>query len=149
MPFAVFSIAGLLVTVGLAGVAYNEFRGRRRLLEFDPSAAALLGWNQLGFLALIVAYCAWMLYSGLTGENPFSAALAAHPELLDAGELPEWTHDLYHICLIGVYGSVIVLSVIFQGLNAFYYFTRRKHLDKYAAETPAWVRDLHRATPPA
>src|SRR5687767_9000443 len=34
-PFAPFSFAGFLVTVGLFVVTYNEFRGKRMLLAFD------------------------------------------------------------------------------------------------------------------
>ena len=51
----------IAITLGLSIVAYNEFRGRKRLLNFDPSAATMLGWNQLGLLAMIVVYCLWML----------------------------------------------------------------------------------------
>jgi hypothetical protein len=151
LPFALFSVEGFLVAVGLAIVAYNEFRGRRRLLEFDPSAATLLAWNQLGFLTLIVVYCLWAIYAGLTGDSPFAAALAANPELFggDNGDLTVWGDNLYRLCLVGFYGTVIVLSVIFQGLNAVYYITRRKYVQKYVAETPEWIRNLHRATVPA
>ena len=60
-PFSLFSPVGLALTVGIALVAFNEFRGRKRLLNFDPSGATLLGWNQLGLLAMIVAYCLWMM----------------------------------------------------------------------------------------
>ena len=35
--FALSSIAGFLTTLGLSVIAYNEFRGRKRLLRFDPS----------------------------------------------------------------------------------------------------------------
>jgi len=54
VPFALFSISGFLVTLGLAIIAANEFRGRRGLLRFDPAATALLGWNQIGLISLIV-----------------------------------------------------------------------------------------------
>src|SRR5215213_3722002 len=63
-PFSLFSPVGLALTVGLAVVAFNEFRGRKRLLNFDPSGATLLGWNQAGFLAMIVAYCLWSMFTG-------------------------------------------------------------------------------------
>ena len=48
--------------------------------------------------------------------------------------------------MLALYGSVIALSVIFQGGNALYYFTRRKHVEAYVAETPAWIRDLQSGT---
>jgi hypothetical protein len=42
VPFAPFSVAGFLVTVGLGIVTYNEFRGRKMFQAFEPNAAALL-----------------------------------------------------------------------------------------------------------
>jgi hypothetical protein len=43
-----------------------------------------------------------------------------------------------------IYGSLIAGTLIFQGLNALYYFTRAKLLRAYLAETPAWVVELQR-----
>ena len=147
-PFALFSIAGFLVTVGLSVIAYNEFQGRKRLLRFDPLSPALLGWNQVGLLTLIIVYCLWMLFVGLTSAGPFAAEMETNPELADAlGSFNQFDH-LYKDLVVTVYGTVIVLSVIFQGLNAFYYFTRRKHVTAYVQETPEWVLDLqHMMTP--
>ena len=54
--------------------------------------------------------------------------------------------DLYRQIVLALYGSVIVLSVIFQGGNAIYYFTRRSTIEAYVSETPAWIRDLQSAT---
>src|SRR3954469_21412949 len=45
-PFAQFSGLGAIMTIGLAFFAYNEFRGRRRLLRLDATGASVLGWNQ-------------------------------------------------------------------------------------------------------
>jgi hypothetical protein len=145
-PFAIFSVVGFLATVILAVVAWNEFRGRKRLLAFDPSAAALLGWNQVGLLAAIVAYCLWMLYTSLTGGNPL-AELKASPEMGEVLGIDGGGFDvLYRQIVVGFYGVVILLSVIFQGWNAYYYFTRRRHVEDYLVQTPAWVRELQRAT---
>lgn len=144
-PFALFSIAGFLVTAGLAIIAANEFRGRRGLLRFDPSASALLGWNQIGLVTLIVLYCAWMLYSGLTGGGPFSGDLQAHPELATALDSMQ-VDGLYKMIVVAVYGSVIVFSSMAQGFNAFYYFTRRELIEAYLRATPDWVLELLRST---
>jgi hypothetical protein len=145
-PFAPFSFAGALVTLGLGVVAYNEFQGRRKLLQFDARGADLLGWNQLGFLGLIVVYSAWMLFTGLTGEGPFAGELQRNPELAGVlGSLQQYD-DLYRLIVVAVYGSVIVLSSIFQGGNAWYYFSRRKLLAGYLRDTPVWICDLQRAT---
>jgi hypothetical protein len=37
--------------------------------------------------------------------------------------------------------------VVFQGVNAIYYFTRRRHVEAYIAQTPEWIRDLQRTMP--
>lgn len=145
-PFAPFSISGFLVTVGLVVVAYNEFQGKSRLLRFDPDAAKLLGWNQLVFLAIIVAYCCWMLFTGLTSESPIAAEMASNPDLARVLGSSEQFDFFYKAIVVAVYGTVILLSGIFQGLNALYYFTRRKHVESYLAETPDWVVDIQRTT---
>lgn len=145
-PFAPFSLASFLVTIGLGVIAYNEFRGRRRLLQFDPESAALLGWNQVAFLGLIATYCLWMLYTGLTGEGVFAAELKKNPELTGALGSVEQYDDLYRGIVLAVYGTIIMLSGIFQGGNAWYYFSRRKFLAGYVRETPAWICDVQRAT---
>jgi hypothetical protein len=41
---------------------------------------------------------------------------------------------------------VIALSALFQGGTAFYYFGRRRLIEEYVAETPAWARDIERET---
>jgi hypothetical protein len=145
-PFAPFSMIGFLVTIGLAVVAYNEFQGRKRLLQLDQKAADMLGWNQLGFLALIVVYSLSMLYSGLTGESPFAAELSKTPELAEVLGPVQQYDDLYRLIIVAVYGTVIALSVVFQGGNAWYYFSRRRILAGYLKETPSWICDVQRAT---
>jgi hypothetical protein len=145
-PFAPFSIVGFLVALGLTVVAYNEFHGRKRLLRFDPAATRLLGWNQLGFLGLIIAYCAWMLFTGLTSENPITAEMARNLDLDRAlGSVGQFDY-LYRVTVAAFYGTVVFLAVIFQGLNAVYYFTRRKYVASFLAETPDWVIEVLRTT---
>ncbi|MCO8124683.1 hypothetical protein NHH03_23290 [Stieleria sp. TO1_6] len=136
VPFAISGWVALLVAIGLTIVAIVEFRGRNRLLKFDPSAASLLGWNQIGLLTLIVVYCLWMLFGGATD-------IQAHPEL--AQLLGRDGLALYRTFVIGFYATVIALTVIFQGGNAFYYFTRRKYIVAYREQTPQWVQDFRDA----
>ena len=145
-PFALFSVAGFLITLGLAIVAWNEFRGRARMLKFDPAGPTLLGWNQVGFLVLIVGYCCWSIYTGLNGSGELTKQLQADPELAralnDLGDI----EGLQQMLVLSIYGTVIVLSAIFQGWNALYYFSRRKLVEAYVRETPAWVIDVQRST---
>jgi hypothetical protein len=143
-PFAFFSLEGFLVALGLSISAYIEFRGRRGLLQFDPSAATLLGWNQVGLLTLISVYCLWQLWSALSGAGPLATELQAQPELGEALGSVEGLESLYRNIAVAFYGAVIFLTLIFQGLNAFYYFTRRKYVEFCVRETPEWVLELER-----
>lgn len=145
-PFALFSLAGFVVFAGLALVAWNEFRGRRRLLEYDPAGVSILGWNQVGLLALISVYCLWAIYSNLWGSASIDAQLRANPQLSAAFGSLDGMSELVKPIVLAFYGTVIALTAIFQGGNALYYFTRRKYLETYVRETPAWVIDLQRAT---
>jgi hypothetical protein len=145
-PFALFSLAGFLVFAALAVVAWNEFRGRRHLLKYDPAGATILGWNQLGLLAVITVYCVWALYSNLWGSGSIEAQLRDNPQLGPTINSIDGFDDLYRTIVVVLYGSVIALSALFQGANALYYFSRRKYVEAYVRDTPAWVIDLGRAT---
>lgn len=147
VPFAPFSVAGFLVAVGLVVVTYNEFRGRKLLLAFDENAAKLLGWNQVGFLGLIIAYSLWMIFESLTGPGPLAKELAQYPELKRVLGSPEQFQKLYQLTILAIYGTLIVVSAVFQGFTALYYFTRRSHILAYLRETPGWIVEMQRATP--
>ena len=141
LPFALFSLTALVVGAALALVAWNEFRGRKLLLHFDGRGPRVLGWNQLGFMTLLIGYGLWGIYSALTGPNPYADQIKAMPELEQMlGPIDE----MHLILAVAVYGCLIVFSAIFQGLNALYYFTRRKHLDAYLVRTPLWIVDLQK-----
>ena len=137
--FGEFDLTGLIMGVGLALVAWNEFRGRTMLLRFEPCGCHVLGWNQLGLMALVIGYAAWMLGKALWGANPYEGAIAG--EAMLAGPLGS-IGQLYKIISLAIYGGLIVGTLIFQGLNSLYYFTRRKHVEAYLRQTPEWVVQL-------
>jgi hypothetical protein len=142
-PFAMFDMTGAVVTAGLSIIAYNEFRGRRQLLAFDPSAARLLGWNQLSLLAMVIVYCVWTLYSSLNASSgQLAAELQSYAELDQILGAEGGFQSLYRNVAISMYGGIIALSIFFQGANAFYYFSRERHVEEFVAETPTWARDL-------
>ena len=134
--FGLFSLTSFLVGVGLAIVARNEFVGRARLRSFDPSGLELLWRNQVGFMALIIGYCAWSMY--VTVALPDSE-MSELTELLGDG-----FGELIQSLTLIVYGAVIVVTGIFQGLNARYYFIRVARIQEYVRDTPQWVLDLQR-----
>lgn len=135
--FGLFSFTGLLMGVGLGVVARNEFVGRKQLRSFDPSGLELLWRNQMGFMALIIVYCLWSIYSAVALPNPQMAELM---ELL-GDDMDELIQSL----TVTVYAAVIVATAIFQGLNARYYFIRVARLRDYVRDTPPWVVDLQRS----
>ena len=136
--FGLFSPTSFLVGVGLAVVARNEFVGRRRLQSFDPSGLELLWRNQVGFMGLIIAYCAWSMFRTVALPGP---GLSTLTELLGDGAA-----ELVALVTTVVYSAVIVLTAIFQGLNAHYYFVRVARIRDYLGDTPQWVLDLQRST---
>lgn len=137
LPFALFSLTALVIGVGMAIVARNEFRGRGLLRRFDPHGPQLLWRNQVGFMTLIIGYCVWSIYSALT--NPI-------PQLEELEAAMGATAGLVTNLTVAVYSVVIVLTLVFQGLNARYYFARIKLVQGYLEETPVWIIDLQRAT---
>jgi hypothetical protein len=126
-----FSLLGLFITAALAAIAFLELRGRRRLLKLDPDACRLLGWNQFFFMLVIVGYCVWRLWEvyqhpGMPIEYPGQGISRDDWELLEELIVP---------ILLFTYGSIIVATILVQGGNAVYYFTRRRHVLAHLAET--------------
>ena len=135
MLFAISSMTALVMGLGLGWVAWNEFKGRDRIRAFDRTAPTFLGKNQLGFMSLIVAYALWSIYRTLTEPMP-------HLDEIEEALGP--IGDLVTSVTISVYLIVILLTVLFQGLNARYYFAREKMMDEYLSRTPDWVMEIQR-----
>ena len=138
---SLFSVTALLMGIGLAVVAWNEFRGKDLLQGFDPRGVRLLGWNQVGFIGLLVAYSLWGIFTGLTGPDPYQAYIDQNPALAPMlGSIG----GLHTALTLAVYGGVIVCSIVFQGLNSLYYFKRGAMLKAYLNQTPPWIVQLQR-----
>ena len=137
--FGEFDVIGLVMGVGLTLLACNEFRGRSMLRRFELRACRVLGWNQLGLMALVIGYAAWMVGQALWGPNPYGEAIAREPML--AGPLGS-IDQLHKTITVVIYGGLISGTLIFQGINSLYYFTRRKHVEAYVGQTPQWVVEL-------
>ncbi|MCG3179238.1 MAG: hypothetical protein BIFFINMI_01572 [Phycisphaerae bacterium] len=133
---------GLLITVGLAVVSWNEFRGRRMLLDLDLRGPRRLGCNQVLFMAVLIGYFAWQLVAALTGPSPYDSVINGYPEVAD--QVTAITDLLRHATILA-YALLIGLSAIFQGLNAWYYFSRRRPMAEYLSQTPDWIVAVQRA----
>lgn len=137
-PFALFSVGGLLITVVLSVIAWIEFRGRQRLLMFEPQSTRLLGWNQVALMAFIVGYCGVTGYHQWTSDSLLTQ-LGSRAELESALGSLEPLEQLERRLILAVYGTLALVGMAFQGGNALYYFSRRKHVERFRAETPEWI----------
>ena len=135
--FGIFSVTALVMGIGMGLVARNEFRGRTLLRQFDPLGPRLLGRNQLGFMGLIIVYCLWSMYQ--TVSNPIT-------EIPGLEAITDSFGPLVTNLTLAVYGLVIVVTALVQGLNARYYFARTQRVKDYLKETSGWVVEIQRST---
>ncbi len=141
LPFALIQPITVVISLGLGIVAWTAFRGRRLVRRFDPRGYRLLGLNQLALMGLVIGYSLWGIAALLASPSPYEEQIRRMPQLKSMLA----PIDKLHITLtLGVYVSLIVLTVLFQGLTALYYFTRTSHLRAYLEQTPPWVVDIQR-----
>jgi hypothetical protein len=138
LPFA--SIIGAALGAGMIVCAYIEFQAGGELKRLDPRAPKKLAVNQLAFGAMLFLYGAYSLWTRL--HQPLDPMLTSTPELAEYQDLIGDMSRLIFTCL---YGSVMLVAIIGPGLTALYYFSRKKHLQAYLANTPQWILDLQRA----
>lgn len=139
--FALFSISALVAAVVLAGLACNEFRGRRQLINLDPVGPRTLGINQVACCVLIALYCGLQITSAITGPGPYAQAIEQAPELAETLQPME---GLIQTATLATYALILIVGVATQGATAWYYFSRKRWLNAYLQHTPDWVLDLDR-----
>jgi hypothetical protein len=136
--FGGLTIAAVGITLALFAVAYFEFRGKRMLNDLNTRACRLLGWNQLALFAVIAAYCIWSIIWGFLYPSSLSEQLAQNPAVLqpyseadrrDILDLFSLVDEFWPALITIIYGSVIIATLIYQGWNAWYYFTRRRFVE--------------------
>ena len=139
-----WSWLGIFITAGISGVGVAGLAGWDRMQDGNPSAATLLGFNQIVLMGLIVIYCVIQMATFSPAELTASAgslkgfgdfgSLGIDSALTDAGPA----------LVRGFYGLIILLTVCGQGGMAFYYFSRRRRLEEFRSDAPDWVRRLFR-----
>lgn len=147
LPFGLGNGALLALGVSLVAVGYHELALRRRLMELTRSAPISLAVNQVILCVVIVAYALWMLLAAVgTGPRPVAAApeLTSLLETEFGGSMPSLP-ELERTLSIAVYATLIIGTVLFQGMAAAYYRTRKRHLARFLSETPGWIINLHQA----
>ena len=139
--FAIFSISSAVIGLALAYIAYQEFKGRKLLRDFKPNAATHLGWNQVIFSTMIIAYAAWGIYESLA-TPAMSAQYAQYGA--EVQNMMQPYDSIYTTANLLVYAGIGLFGIIFQGGIALYYFTRKKYIQSYLHETPDWIIELQR-----
>jgi len=137
-------VEGFILGLALALVAFNSFRGAKRLAQFDRTAPQALALNQVFLAASIILYAAYSLHKGLSGQSDLSKQLGTVNDPAVAGSIGD-IEGLTHLIYWVLYGSLIIGTIVAQGLAALYYATRAKFIRAYLDETPQWVVDLQKA----
>lgn len=124
---------GLVVGAALMAVAWNERRGRDRLLALDPHGARILGWNQILLAAVITVYLGLVILRSRTTTDPSLQELQTM-----VGLDPDLVADLTTM----VYGAVIVIVDLVQVFMARFHFRRESMAEAVRRDTPPWVLDV-------
>ena len=127
-------VMSVLATMILGAVGTVELVGRRKLLRADENATRLLAVNQLAFLTAITLYC--IVQMATFSSSSIAAQLP--PEL---GPLDASTQQMIRQMWNGFYILLIVLSFIFQGGLALYYYRQQKHVARFRAAQD-WEKQL-------
>lgn len=123
----------LVIGAALLAVAWNERRGLERVRQLDPEGARILGWNQLVLAGVVVGYSLLAIQRAQAGPGP---------EVRELEELVGYPTDLIAELTTMVYGGVIVIVGVFQGLLARFHFQRQSSIEAYVRETPDWVVEV-------
>jgi hypothetical protein len=140
--FSLTDLPGLMLGVGMMGIAVIELRGAGRLRHLEPSAARTLGFNQLALGTLLFAYALWRIISVATGKGVYDAVGASDPQL---AHMLQPVENLTRLVSFAVYAALMAIAVFAQGGLALFYFSRVKHVQEYVARTPAWIIAMQRA----
>jgi len=127
---------------GMIVVAFIELKAAKRLHQLDATAVKTLAWNQVLFGSLLLAYAAYSLWGVYHDKSEISQQLAGMPEM---GALGNDLDQLTRMIGVLIYGVLAAVAIFGQGGTALYYLTRKKYVDAYLRETPAWIIDAQRA----
>lgn len=147
LMFGLFDLLSWLLAGSLGMLAYTELRGRRLLAQYDRSALMLLLANQLSLIGLVFVYAGGRVYFSLRGDSPLVQLLAENPGLGEALASTGFAEDAevyYRYGILSFYALVALVTLLFQGGCAYYYFTRRTYLEDFLARTPGWVIEWKR-----
>lgn len=129
--------AATAVCAALIAVTAVEFVQGTRLKRFEPGAARLIAWNQMGLGAALAAYCAWKVWGLMHGQRVIST-----PELAELmGD-----EGVAMAQRMMVWGFVAAGGIVlgYQLLVGLWYLRLEKRVGRYREETPGWVVEVLR-----
>jgi hypothetical protein len=142
--FGMGDVVAVALGAGLMAIGVIELYAARRLKRLESPAVGVLVWNQIALGSVLMIYAIWRVFEVL--HNPANSAFAAEAAAagLTASDLKGLAGLDQSISLLVYYGLMAV-AVFGQGGLALFYFTRRKHLQAYLADTPTWITQMQRA----
>jgi hypothetical protein len=134
----------MVLGAGLMAIGAVELYAGRRLKRLELPAVGMLFWNQIALGSVLMIYAIWRVFDTL--HNPGNSAFAQQAAAAGlTGSDVQGIVGLEQSVTLLVYYSLMTIAVFGQGSMALFYFTRRKHLRKYLAETPEWITGMQRA----
>jgi hypothetical protein len=137
LAFGDLSGVGIGALVLAAGVI--ELRGRKKLRRRDPSGMILLVRAQLFLLAVILVYCVTRLGSFDADTMMANLTPDMQAALTEAGIKRADVVPLVKTAFYVGYGTVAIVSILFQGGLALYYRNRKAVVTEALASPPAHV----------
>lgn len=126
-------IAGLLLGGCLLAVGIAQQRMAPRLVGGDRGSPLALARNELLLLGAITAYAVAQM-------TILRANTAAELEMFGDSAGVD-VAGLVDEIASAVYGSVIVVSLLYQGGMALYFRRRAPLVERYVSEVPGWARE--------
>jgi hypothetical protein len=137
-----FDVVGLLLGGALCACGVLELTSVKRVRAGDSEVFARLGWNQWAVFGVISIYGSLQVI-GFDAQE--LRALLADQGL--AGSQLREIDELIPTLVNVIYGTVILVTFVVQGLMARMYFRRRKLAERYAAEVPEQIRRMVQSLP--
>jgi hypothetical protein len=135
------SVLGLLMSFVLLGAGIFEIYSVRQLRQLKPSAINHLAYNQMALAGMLVTYS---IISMIQSRHGGGLSAEIQQSLADAGGAVGDTNDQLSAATDIFYCGLMAFALLVQGGTAMYYFSRRKHLQRYLEETPDWIQQMQR-----
>ena len=133
---AIFSPITAILGFGMAAVAVVEFKSIDRLRKLDPTVCKTLAINQVCLGGLLLLYAIYSIATAGAGSVELKQQLGNSPEV--AGFMSSFD-SLSRLITYLIYGTLACVAIFGQGGTALFYLSRRRFIEEYARETPAWI----------